>query len=268
MHYAVAWVVRHLLCNATMKRSFLLLLPLAMACGHSSPAAPDVDAAKYASITAESDRTEEDKALDAGRRPVQLLELTRVQPGMNVAELAAGSGYTTELLARAVAPTGKVYAQNPAAFIKFIGERWPARLARPVNQNVVRVDREMESPLPPEAKDLDVVIANLVYHDFVWMGVDRTTMNRAVFASLKPGGSFIVIDHSAAKGHGVDDVQTLHRIDEDAIIAEVTAAGFKLENRGEFLRNPEDTRDWSTSPMTAGEKRGTSDRFALRFVRP
>ncbi|HSI04318.1 MAG: class I SAM-dependent methyltransferase [Myxococcota bacterium] len=251
-----------------MKRLSVFLLPLAVACGHPSPVAPDAAAVKYTTIAEESDRTDEDKALDAGRHPVQLLELARVQPGMNVADLAAGSGYTTELLARAVAPTGKVYAQNPEMFIKFIGERWPERLARPANQNVVRVDREMESPLPPEAKELDVVIANLVYHDFVWMGVDRTAMNRAVLASLKRGGSYIVIDHAAAKGHGVDDVKALHRIEEESVIAEVTRAGFKLENKGEFLRNPEDTRDWSTSPSTVGEKRGTSDRFALRFIRP
>ncbi len=251
-----------------MKRLSVLFLPLAIACGHPSPAAPDAAAATYTTLTEDSDRTEEDKALDDGRHPVQLLELARVQPGMTVAELAAGSGYTTELLARAVAPSGKVYAQNPELFVKFIGEAWPARLARPVNHNVVRVDREMEAPLPPEAKELDVVIANLVYHDFVWMGVDRTAMNRAVLASLKHGGSYIVIDHSAAKGHGVDDVKTLHRIEDEAVIAELTRAGFKFENRGEFLRNPEDTRDWSASPSTAGEKRGTSDRFALRFVRP
>ncbi len=251
-----------------MKSSCVLLLSLVAACAHPAPATPDAAAASYTAMVAESDRADADKALDEGRRPVQFLEFARVQPGMRVAELAAGSGYTTELLARAVAPTGKVYAQNPELFVKFVGESWPQRLARPVNQNVVRVDREMESPMPPEAKDLDVVIANLVYHDFVWMGVDRTTMNRAVFASLKQGGTFLVIDHSAAKGHGVDDVKTLHRIEDETIIAELTQAGFKLENRGEFLRNPEDIRDWSTSPSAAGEKRGRSDRFALRFTRP
>lgn len=244
----------------------VLLLGLAVCAHPKSP--PAAAAINYTAIVEEPDRTEEDKALDAGRFPVQLLELTRVGPGMNVAELAAGSGYTTELLARAVAPTGKVYAQNPAMFVKFIGESWPQRLARPVNHNVVRVDREMESPLPEEAHNLDMVIANLVYHDFVWMGVDRGAMNRAVLARLKPGGTFIIIDHSAAKGHRLDDVQALHRIEEETVITEVTAAGFELENHGEFLRNPEDTRDWNASPSTAGEKRGTSDRFALRFAKP
>jgi predicted methyltransferase len=239
-----------------------------IACSHTPKAPKAAAAVNYVAIIDEADRTPEDKELDAGRHPVQLLQLMQVQPGMRVAELAAGKGYTTEILARAVAPTGQVYAQNPDAFVKFIGESWPQRLARPVNQNVVRVDREMDAPLPPEAHDLDVVLANLVYHDFVWLGADRGAMNRAVFASLKPGGAYIVVDHAAAKGRGLEDVKTLHRIEEETVVAELTAAGFKLDKRGEFLRNPEDTRDWNASPSTAGEKRGTSDRFALRFVKP
>lgn len=248
-----------------MKRTVAALLPLLFACAHHAPELPPPN---YAGLIAEADRTDEDKALDAGRKPIQLLELAGVRPGMNVAELAAGSGYTTELLARAVAPTGKVYAQNPDAFVKFVGERWTERLARPVNQNVVRVDREMESPLPIDLKDLDVVIANLVYHDFVWLEADRPTMNRAVFDALKPGGVYVILDHSAPKGHGVGDVKTTHRIEEETVIAEVTAAGFKLDKTADFLRNPEDTRDWNASPSAAAEKRGESDRFALRFVKP
>lgn len=251
-----------------MKRLLVALaLTSALACSHptGSPAAGNVD---YDPILAAPDRSDDDKALDAGRHPHELLTFMGVRPGMRVGELAAGTGYTTELLARVVAPTGKVYAQNPDAFVKFLGEKWPNRLARPANAEVVRVDREMESPLPPEATNLDIVVSNLVYHDFVWMGADRGAMNRAVFDSLKPGGLYVVLDHSAAKGHGIDDVKTLHRIDEQTVVDEIVAAGFKLDRTGEFLRNPEDTRDWSASPSTAAEKRGTSDRFALRFVKP
>lgn len=248
-----------------MKRIVAAVLPLLFACAHK---APELPAPNFAGLVDEADRTDDDKALDAGRKPVQLLEFAGVRPGMNVADLASGSGYTTELLARAVAPTGKVYAQNPDAFVKFVGEKWTQRLARPVNQNVVRVEREMESPLPIDVSGLDVVISNLVYHDFVWLGTDRPTMNRAIFDSLKSGGVYVVLDHSAPKGHGVDDVKTTHRIEEETVIAEITAAGFKLDKTGDFLRNAEDTRDWNASPSAAAEKRGQSDRFALRFVKP
>ena len=133
---------------------------------------------------------------------------------------------------------------------------------------VVRLDCEFESPLPPEVTGLDLVVMNAVYHDTVWMKVDRTRMNRAVFEALAPGGAFVVIDSSARPGSGTGDVQTLHRIDERSVRDEVERAGFKLASTGDFLRNPADARDWNSSPRAAGERRGTSDRFALRFVRP
>lgn len=227
---------------------------------------PQVD---YAALVAAPDRTEADRALDAGRRPEEMLAFLGVRPGMRVAELGAGGGYTTELLARAVGPKGAVFAQNPPAFVNgFLKTSWPARLARPVNANVVRVDRDFAAPLPEEARDLDLVVVNALYHDVVAMGVDRDAMNRAVLAALKPGGRYVVIDSSAKEGTGTADVKTLHRIDEAVVREEVTRAGFLLDAEGSFLRNPDDARDWSASPGAAGARRGTGDRFALRFVKP
>ena len=214
------------------------------------------------------DRMAADRAIDAGRHPAALLTFLGVRPGMRAGELVAGAGYTAELLARAVAPNGVVYAENP----KFIRDRaepqWSERLARPADKVVVRVDRELDSPLPPEASDLDLVVINLVYHDTVWLGVDRSKMNRAVFAALKSGGVYAVIDHSAPAGAGLSDVQTLHRIDENTVKEEVQQVGFTLRSESDFLRNPADPRDWNDSPGAAGAKRGTSDRFALLFVKP
>ena len=91
-----------------------------------------------------------DRALDPGRRPAELLAFLGVRSGNRVAELGAGGGYTTELLARAVGPKGVVYAQNSAALLAFANESWTRRLARPSMARVVRLDREFESPLPPE----------------------------------------------------------------------------------------------------------------------
>jgi predicted methyltransferase len=137
-----------------------------------------------------------------------------------------------------------------------------------VLKNVTRMDREFDAPFSPEAHDLDVVTFVLSYHDTVWLKTDRARMNAAVFAALKPGGSYVVIDHAAVAGHGVDDASTLHRIDEATLKAEVLAAGFTLADEGAFLRNPDDARDWNDSPRAAEGRRGTSDRFALRFVKP
>ncbi len=93
-------------------------------------------------------------------------------------------------------------------------------------------------------------------------------MNRAIFAALKPGGIYGIVDHSARIGAGLTEVKTLHRIERRVLEEEVTKAGFVLASEGNFLRVPGDTLDWSTSPSTAGEKRGTSDRFVLAFKKP
>lgn len=222
-----------------------------------------------ADIVAAADRTDADRALDAGRKPAEFLAFLDVKPGMKVAELTAGGGYTTELLARAVGPNGVVYGHNSKFVLdRFAAKPWGERLSRPVNKNVVRADRELDDPLPPEATGLDLVVSNAIYHDTVWQKVDRTKMNGAVLRALKPGGAYVVCDSSAKAGTGVADVETLHRIDEQFVKNEVTKSGFKLGAESGFLRNPADTRDWSASPGAAGEKRGTSDRFCLQFVKP
>jgi predicted methyltransferase len=230
----------------------------------AAPALPD-----YAAIVQAADRDAADKALDDGRKPEALLSFLQVQPGMRVAELGAGGGYTSELLARAVGGQGAVYAQNsPFILQRFAEKPLSERLAKPINKQVVRVDREFDDPLPAQVHDLDLVVNVLFYHDTVWQKVDRPRMNRAIFAALKPGGAYVIVDHSSAPGKGLSEVETLHRIEESALKSEIEQAGFKLVASADFLRNPDDTRDWSASPRVAGEKRGTSDRFVLKFQKP
>lgn len=234
-----------------------------------APAAPSVTVPPAIRAVVDApDRIEDDKKLDAGRHPAETLAFFGIAPGMHVAEVIAGGGYTTELLARAVAPNGVVYAENPKGILGFVGKPWAERLTRPALKDVVRVDRELDDPFPSAAKSLDAVLLVLNYHDTVWQGANRDKMNAAVFGALKPGGVYGIIDHSARAGAGLADVQTLHRIEESALRSEVEKAGFKLQDEADFLRNPSDPRDWSTSPRVAGEKRGTSDRFVLKFVKP
>jgi predicted methyltransferase len=232
--------------------------------GMTSAAKIDADA-----IVAAPDRSDADRALDTGRRPAELLRFIDVRQGMHVADLMSGGGYTAELLARAVGPTGVVYSQNNKLIVdKFADKPWSARLATPAMKNVRRVERELESPLPPEAKNLDLVVMVLFYHDTVWLKTDRDAMNRAIFAALKPGGAYVIVDHSGRPGTGTSEAQTLHRIEEKVVREEVPRAGFKLVAEADFLRNPADPRDWNDSPSAAGGRRGTSDRFVLKFVRP
>ena len=254
-----------------MRTVFPAFLLLAACSSAQKPAASDEARSRAQAVVEAPDRMPEDRALDGGRKPVETLEFLRLKPGMKVAELGAGAGYTTELLARSVAPDGVVYAQNPDLFIqRFLKTRWPDRLARPAMKNVVRVDREFDDPLPPEAKGLDLVLINVIYHDTTYLEVDRGKMNRAVFDALKPGGVYVVVDSSAKPGTGTSDSKTLHRIDEQTVRAEVEQAGFRLDGQGDFLRNPQDARDWDSSPGAAAQagRRGQSDRFALRFVKP
>jgi len=236
----------------------------------TAPKAVPVEVPKnIQAIVNAKDRTDADRELDAGRHPGELLAFFGVKPGMKVAEMFAGGGYTTELLARAVGKKGKVFGQNSKLILeKFAEKPWAERLARPSTKNVVRVDRELEDPLPPEAKDLDMVFSVLVYHDTYWLNADRAKMNAAIFAALKPGGVYAVIDHSGREGSGSSEVLTMHRIEEATVRADIEAAGFKLEGEGQFLRNPADTRDWNDSPKVAAERRGTSDRFVLKFIKP
>jgi predicted methyltransferase len=230
--------------------------------------ASDVPAPIQAAIAA-PDRSENDRKLDAGRKPGEVLAFFKLAPGEKIGEIFAGGGYTTELMARIVGESGVIYAQNTKeAMDKFLRKPWTERAAKPVMKHVVGVERPADDPFPPEAKDLDAVITILNYHDIVNAKADRAKMNKVVFDALKPGGIYGIVDSSAVDGSGTRDTETLHRIDEAVVKQEVIAAGFKPDGESDVLRNPADKRDWNSSPRAAGERRGTSDRFVLRFVKP
>jgi predicted methyltransferase len=235
-------------------------------------ASPQPSMQDWRALVAAPDRSEHDRTLDAGRHPAEMLAFLDVRPGMRVADLGAGPGYTTELLARAVGPRGTVYLHNEPTWLPFLADSLRERFSHAImaSPGVIRAERPFEDPLPPEARDLDLVVMNLIYHDVVDTKTDRLAMNRHVFDALRPGGAYVLVDSSAAEGSGVSAVATLHRIEESVVKEEVLRAGFHLEAEGAFLRNRDDRRDWNASPgaATAAGRRGTSDRFALRFVKP
>ena len=232
-----------------------------------TPAADVPDPIKAA--IAATDRTDKDRSLDAGRKPGETFAFFKLAPGQKVGELFSGPGYSTELIARIVGDGGKVYAQNTKDILdKFARAPLTERLAKPVMKNAVMVEQPTETPFPADAKDLDAVLCIINYHDYVNEKVDRAKLNAAVLAALKSGGVYGIVDSSAAAGSGLRDTETLHRIDEDVVKKEILAAGFKLDAESDVLRNPDDKRDWSSSPKAAGDRRGTSDRFVLRFVKP
>jgi predicted methyltransferase len=232
----------------------------AMLAGCATPGTQTANApADYSAIIAAADRSPADRQVDARRNPEPLLKFVAARPGMKVLDVGAGAGYSTELLARAVGPKGVVYAQNARQ-----RDNFEERMRTPAMKNVVSVVRSYDDPVPPEAKNIDLITMFYVYHDIVNTPVDRKQMNKRLYESLRPGGRFIIADHSAQTGAGTSVTKSLHRIEEAALRREVEAAGFKLEAEGDFLRNPADPRDKHFSEVA-----GTpNDRFVLRFVRP
>jgi predicted methyltransferase len=215
----------------------------------------------YSAIIAAPDRTDTDLQTDKRRDPVKLLAFTAAHPGMKVLDMGAGGGYSTELMARAVAPSGEVYGQNPAGLGERAKTRFEARLKTPAGKNIVSLVRPFDDPLPSDVNDLDLITFLFFYHDTTYMTVDRAEMNRKLYAALKPGGTLVIADHSARAGDGVSVGKTFHRIEESALRREVEATGFKVVAEGDFWRHPEDPRDFSMQPPSGR----AVDEFVLKF---
>ncbi|HEY5129532.1 MAG TPA: class I SAM-dependent methyltransferase [Bradyrhizobium sp.] len=216
-----------------------------------------VHAQDYAAILAAPDRTEADRQTDQRRDPVKLLSFVGPKAGWQVLDVGAGAGYSTELMARAVGPTGKVWGQNDK-----IAEKFEARLKTPAMSNAASLVSSYNDPaagLPP----LDLITFFFAYHDTTYMDVDRQKMNKALFAALKPGGILIVADHSARPEDGANVGKTYHRIAEATLRSEVEAAGFAFAAGADFLRNPDDPRTAIVfrSPIKV-------DEFVLKFQKP
>ena len=240
-----------------------VLFVLLDACaGGPGPLAPaDVQA-----ILAAPDRSEADRANDARRKADRMLAFTDPRPGMRVLDLGAGGGYTTELLARSVGPAGRVYAQNTEYVVRnLLKGRFEERLKRPAMRNVTHHVAPFDDPVPHEVApgSLDLVTFMFSYHDTGWAGADRARMNRAVFEALRPGGHYVVADHAGRPGTGIGESKSLHRVEEALVRKEVEAAGFRLVDEGNFLRNPDDPRDRSVFKPAQ-----PNDEFVLKFVKP
>lgn len=209
-------------------------------------------------------RSDDDRARDATRRPAEVLALAGIVPGMQIADLMAGGGWYTEVLARVVGPRGRVYSHNNAISKQRYGSLLRQRLRNSALSNVYPVSLELDQ-LEFPASSLDAAFLVQFYHDTYWMGVNRAAMNRAVFSSLKPGGVFLIIDHSAKADSGPRDVETLHRVDEEIVEKELLSAGFELVRKSDLLRNNRDNRSESVFDDSI---RGKTDRFLLVFKRP
>jgi len=224
----------------------------------SAQATPD-----YAALMAAPDRSDADRQADKRRDPVPFLAFSGLRTGMKVLDMGAGAGYSTELVARVIGPTGVVYGQNPPDNFERARNAFATRAATPAMKNSMALVRPYDDPLPADVHDLDMITYLFFYHDTTYLNVDRAEMNRKLFSVLKPGGVLVIADHSAKADSDISVGKTLHRIDESLLRREVEAAGFKLIAEGNFWRNPEDMRDFSTQRPT-----GPVDNFVLKFEKP
>jgi predicted methyltransferase len=255
-----------------MKRSILLGAAFALAVAAPAFAAKHAAATpKYiADAVAQTTRPADQTALDAERKPAETVLFAGVKPGSKVMDLVPGRGYFTRIFSGVVGDKGWVYAYLPTetdAFVKKavgpdvdIGTLFNSVPHTSTLHNSIM---KISAPEP-----LDIVFTAQNYHDFhdsFFGPADLAVVNKSIYDVLKPGGYFVVIDHSAEKGSGLRDTEKLHRIDEATLKQEVEAAGFKLVAEANFLRNPKDPRDKLVFDPSI---RHNTDQFVLKFQKP
>jgi predicted methyltransferase len=224
-----------------------------------------------AAAVADSARPAADAARDADRKPAQTLAFAfaGIAPGARVAELMPGGGYYTRLLSVLAGAGGRVYVlttpprpngPDPAAAANAIA-------ADAHYGNVTVQPLAFTHPTLGLTQPVDLAWTSDNYHDLhnMFSDAQMQDFNRRVFAALKSGGVYLVLDHAAAAGHGAGDAKTLHRIDPETVKAEVTAAGFKLAGESDALRNPDDAH---AAPVFDASVRGKTDQFIFKFVKP
>jgi predicted methyltransferase len=245
-----------------MKAATAIAAALALTLTGCAATTAQVDAGPAISAAvADTGRPAVDRERDVHRKPAEIVAFAGVKPGDVIAEIAPGGGYYTRILAKAVGPTGKVYALMPAVFANRPGGMDAINAIAAQYGNVVPLAVDFTTLALPEPVDLVWTTEN--YHDMANNNV--TPINASAFKALKPGGIYFVEDHAALAGTGLAATSTLHRIDPAAVIEQVTAHGFKLEAQSDLLANPKDPKDVGVrDPSVQGE----TEKFALRFRKP
>jgi predicted methyltransferase len=254
-----------------MLRAAMGLVAALSACFLVDSAALAASAPKYVTAAVNDPaRPDADKMRDAERKPAETLTFAGIKPGQQVAEFIPGSGYFTRLISKIVGPSGHVYALVPP----------PRPNAPPGAPNMATAVQELAKTYTNVSvvfigqggpglglpQPVDVVWTSQNYHDFHNRpNADMTAFNKQVLDALKPGGTFLVLDHASAPGAGTTVTSTLHRIDPEAAKTEIESAGFKLAGESGVLHNPNDPH---TANVRDPSIRGKTDQFILKFTKP
>jgi predicted methyltransferase len=231
---------------------------------------PDTGADRINSAINNPERSEQDRIRDASAKPAEILKFLDLKPGAQVADLFAGGGYYSELLAHVVGDKGKVIAHTISPYKKFIGDALEKRFENRLPQVTVYLAEPNDIELGSET--LDAVLIVMSYHDLYfsseehnWPPTDAPKFLDKVYAALKPNGKLLIEDHAANSGTGNADAQTLHRIEESFARSDIESHGFRLLTASDALRNSEDDHTKNVfDPLI----RGKTDRFILLFEKP
>lgn len=248
-----------------MTRKWMMAAAAALVLGAS--AAQAAPSANIAAAMADKGRPADEVARDAARKPGELLEFAGVAPGQKVVDLIMGGGYFTRLLSVAVGPKGQVIAYQPSEFIQFqakYGE--DQKKVAGAYPNVTALTSSLGALDLPDGVDLVLTVQN--YHDLHLTPFPKDTaakVNAEVFKSLKPGGLYVIVDHVATAGSGLEPAMKVHRLDPAIIKQEVEAAGFKLEAESPMLK---DASDPHTASVFDPGIRGKTDQAVMKFRKP
>ena len=242
---------------AVLVASLVIAAPLIAA---SPKIAPTMAAA-----VADPNRPKDHREADALRKPAETLAFSGLKPGMTVGEFYPGGGYFTRMISDVVGPKGHVYGIE--------NDKWKG--AVDANKELVASGKWKNVSIDTRPfgtvdfpKPLDIAWVTQNYHDMKiakYGVVDTVAFDKAVYKALKPGGIFFILDHQGAPGLTNEQIEKLHRINRDVVVKEVTSAGFKLVDEGNFLRRVGDDH---TKPIFDESIRGHTDQYALKFVKP
>jgi len=257
------WIIREGIMKVRIASSALVALCLSVGVATAQKIPAYITAA-----VANPDRPEADTKRDADRKPAESVAFAGIKPGDKVADLIPGRGYFTKIFSKVVGPKGWVYAYYPSnidAIYTKNGLTFPVP-ANPKYPNVSVIHAPAEKFVAPEK--LDVVWTSQNYHDMhdkFFGPADLGAVNKAVYDSLKPGGTYVVLDHVAEAGSGLRDTDTLHRIDPAVVKKEVEAAGFVFVGESKVLADPADDH---TKKVFDSSIRGKTDQFIFKFKKP
>jgi predicted methyltransferase len=254
--------MKKLLSLLTLSAAIALNVPVVHAQDYAIPAGTPAHIVRGVQA---ADRPDADKVRDAARKPAEVLTLAGLEEGDKIAEISSFGEYYTRILSAAVGPEGHIYMFD-MPYMEGIANGAQVNQGRAFPESHPNTSYELVHYSEIEfAPDLDAVYNILYYHDLQPQMVDTAAMNAKIFATLKPGGIYLIEDHKAEDGSGWRDAGTIHRMGKETILQEVQAAGFELVTDSDIFANPNDDRSVMVfSPGT----RGATDRALLVFRKP